>query len=50
MLIVAVKLKRYKKKLKKWSQHHFGNVNKQIKETKELLWQAEANSVKDGNY
>ena len=50
MLIVAVKLKRCKKKLKKWIQHHFGNVKKQIKETKELLWQAEANSVRDGNY
>ena len=48
--IAAVKLKRCKKKLKKWSRHHFGNVKKQIKETKELLWQVEANSVRDGNY
>lgn len=50
MHIAAMKLKHYKKKLKKWSQHHFGNTKKQIKETKELLWKAEANSVRDGNY
>jgi len=25
-------------------------VKKQIKETKELLWQVEANSVRGGNY
>ena len=48
--VATVKLKRYKKKLKKWSRHHFGNVKKQIKETKELSSQAEANSVRDGNY
>lgn len=44
------KLKRYKKKLKKWSQQHFGNVKNQIKNTKELLWKAEVNLIRDGNY
>ena len=50
MHIATVKLKKCKKSLKKWSQQHFGNVKKQIKDTKELLWQAEAKLVSDGNY
>ena len=50
MHIATVKLKKCKKCLKKWSRQHFGNVKKQIKDTKELLWQAEAKSVSDGNY
>ena len=50
MHIASMKLKKCKKKLKKWSRLHFGNVKKQIKETKELLWQVETKSVRDGNY
>ena len=38
MHIATVKLKKCKKKLKRWSRLHFGNVKKQINETKELLW------------
>jgi len=44
---VVAKLKCYEKK---WSQQHFGIVNNQIKKTKELLWKAKVNSIRDGNY
>ena len=43
------KLKWCKKKLKKWSRQHFGNVKNQIKKTTELLWKAEAESIRNGN-
>ena len=50
MFTVASKLKRCKKDLKKWSKAHFGNVKKQIQQTKEMLWKAEERLVKENNY
>ena len=50
MFTVASKLKRCKKNLKKWSKAHFGNVKKQIQQTKELLWKAEERLVRENNY
>ena len=50
MFTVASKLKRCKKHLKKWSKAHFGNVKKQIQQTKEMLWKAEERLVKENNY
>ena len=43
------KLKKCKKMLKKWSTAHFGNVTRQIKKVKELLWKAEEESVRTGD-
>ena len=50
MFTVASKLKRCKKHLKKWSKAHFGNVKKQIQQTKEMLWKVEERLVKENNY
>ena len=50
MFTVANKLKRCKKHLKKWSKEHFGNVKKQIQQTKEMLWKAEERLVRENNY
>nr|POE73425.1 hypothetical protein CFP56_08728 [Quercus suber] len=35
--------------LKKWSKAHFGNVTRQIKKIKELLWKAKEDSVRTGD-
>ena len=44
------KLKRCKKRLKAWSRDHFGNVQQNIKKTKDRLWRAEEVSARFGNY
>lgn len=49
MFQVMRKLKKYKKSLKNWSKSHFGNVKKEIKNLKELLWKAEEDVLKGGN-
>ena len=36
--------------LKAWSRDHFGNMQKNIKKTKDRLWRAEEDSVKIGDY
>ena len=43
------KLRKCKKMLKKWSRDHFGSVKQQLKNSKEKLWQAEVNLVRDRN-
>ncbi|KAK7824472.1 hypothetical protein CFP56_034315 [Quercus suber] len=45
----VTKLKWCKKKLKRWSRQHFGNVKNQIQKMKELLWKAEVESIRTGN-
>ena len=50
MFKVSRKLKKCKKMLKFWSKDHFGSVKKQIATKKELLWKAEEEAAKGGNY
>ena len=50
MFKVSKKLKKCKKMLKSWSKDHFGSVKRQLAKTKELLWKAEEEAAKGGNY
>ena len=50
MFKVSKKLKKCKKILKSWSKDHFGSVKRQIAKAKELLWKAEEEAAKGGNY
>ena len=50
MFKVSKKLKKCKKILKSWSKDHFGSVQRQIAKAKELLWKAEEEAAKGGNY
>ena len=50
MFKVSKKLRKCKKMLKSWSKDHFGSVKRQIAKTKELLWKAEEEAAKGGNY
>lgn len=50
MFAATKKLKRCKKWLKAWSCDHFGNVQQNIKKTKDQLWRAEEVSARSGNY
>ena len=50
MFAATKKLKRCKKQLKAWSRDHFGNVQQNIKKTKDRLWRAEEVSARSGNY
>ena len=36
--------------MKAWSRDHFGNVQQNIKKTKDRLWRAEEVSARFGNY
>ena len=49
MFATTTKLKRCKQSLKVWSQDHFGNVKKSIKQMKDRLWRAEDASARFGN-
>ena len=50
MYKVVTKITKCKKMLKSWSKDHFGNVKNQIKAKKDLLWRAEEESAKGGDY
>ena len=50
MHVVSKKLKKCKKMLTAWNRDHFGNVLKKIKNLKERLWRAEADSVRSREY
>ena len=50
MYKVVTNIKKCKKMLKSWSKDHFGNVKNQIKVKKDLLWRAEEESAKGGDY
>lgn len=50
MFATTKKLKRCKKRLKAWSQDHFGNVQKNIKQIKDRLWMVEEVSTKTRVY
>lgn len=50
MYTATKKLKKGKRMLKAWSWNHFGNVQKNIKKTKDLLWRTKEDLVKLGVY
>lgn len=50
MYTTTKKVKKGKKMLKAWSRDHFGNVQKNIKKTKDQLWRTKEDSVKLGVY
>ncbi|XP_075674788.1 uncharacterized protein LOC142643979 [Castanea sativa] len=50
MFATTTKLKRCKNSLKAWSQDHFGNEKKSIKQTKNKLWKTEDASARFGDF